>query len=56
MKQKSYTVDGKTYRFTELYSGYIRLEINGIINWTDFYTWKQVQNYIDKLRSGTEPK
>lgn len=48
--QKTYEVGGKEYRFTEVFRGYIRLEINKILQpQIDFCSWTQVENYIKTL-------
>ena len=55
MIQKTYKVYGKEYRFTRVYNGYIRLEINKILQpKVDFYDWGEVEEFINNLINNTK--
>lgn len=49
--QRTYAIDGKRYRFTEQYRGYIRLDIDCVLQpSTDFRSWNEVDEYIRELK------
>lgn len=49
--QRTYVVRGKRYRFTEQYRGYIRLDIDCVLQPSkDFNSWKEVEEYIRGLK------
>ncbi len=55
MVQKTYNVSGKEYRFTQVYKGYIRLDINKTLQpKIDFFNWEQVEEFINNLINNTK--
>ena len=55
MIQKAYNVSGKEYRFTQVYNGYIRLDINKTLQpKIDFYDWGEVEEFINNLINNTK--
>lgn len=55
MVQKTYNVSGKEYRFTQVFIGYIRLEINKTLQpKIDFNNWDEVEEFINNLINNTK--
>lgn len=54
--QREYEINGKVYRFTEQFKGYIRMDVDKRLDpKKDFRSWKDVEEFCQQEKNRPSP-